>query len=88
MKKGVKIDNNGLKKLKLFAPYEGKSKFSISFNKKIREQLKTCRKARNKIKRRVMLAKAIIIFGYHNMTKAYDAKYRYEMRRRCAKNGQ
>lgn len=31
---------------------------------------------------------AIIIFGYHNMTKAYDAKYRYEMRRRCAKNGQ
>lgn len=46
MKKGVKIDNNRLKKLKLFAPYEGKSKFSISFNKKIREQLKTCRKAR------------------------------------------
>ncbi len=41
MKKGVKIDNNRLKKLKLFAPYEGKSKFSISFNKKIREQLKT-----------------------------------------------
>lgn len=88
MKKGVKIDNNRLKKLKLFAPYGGKSKFSISFNKKIREQLKTCRKARNKIKRRVMLVKAIIIFGYYNITKAYDAKYRYEMRRRCAKNGQ
>lgn len=25
MKKGVKIDNNRLKKLKLFAPYEGKA---------------------------------------------------------------
>lgn len=77
-------------KIKLFTPYKGKSKFTISFNKNYREYIWKARKESVKLARKISLAKAAIILGYMNVSIGREAAYRFDMRSRCRyrKNGE
>lgn len=80
MRKNTKFNWLKANKIKLFAPYKGKSKFTISFNKNYREYIRKARKKSVKLARKISLSKAVIILGYMNVNIGRETAYRYNIR--------